>query len=74
MYTEEEARKKMCFNTFTTFMIPKKLGLTNATEVSPQNFTTPCFASKCMGWRWLDNELGNNGNARKGYCGAAGMP
>lgn len=74
MYTEEEARKKICFETFTTFMITRKLNLQNITETSPQNFSNPCFASKCMAWRWgiIHFDEKSNGESRKGYCGLAG--
>lgn len=78
MFTEEEAKKKMCCN----------LSLhENAWGKLTVDTGNTCLTSNCMAWRWLPGDytdekiMGADGmwtykraDPDKGYCGLAGKP
>jgi hypothetical protein len=65
--TEEEAKTKICQETFT---LPQ---IENYRESGPWN----CIASNCMAWRWNICpeyiEVKKLSNTPNGYCGKAGL-
>jgi len=60
--TEEEALKAIeCPETF---------------DKDSGSFLCYCLASRCMAWRWADDNSGprDADDPRKGFCGKAGFP
>lgn len=63
MYTEAQAREKVCP---ILSLKQEGEGLIN---------TNNCYVSECMAWRWINGDGWADGESeRKGYCGLAGKP
>lgn len=72
--TEEAAKEKQC-RALHAAMIPAQAARIAGSPMQMNYGYGNCYASKCMAWRWLDPENGNEpGPNREGYCGLAGVP
>ena len=63
--TEDEAKTKWCPQT-----LHATLRVTDHVKLPVEMSGALCIGSKCMAWRWLDDEPG----CEAGFCGLAGRP
>jgi hypothetical protein len=74
--TEKEAAEKWCPHA------RRDIDKGSNVVIAPggQTFFPTCWGSRCMQWRWFDRPtvtFGTSpkiGEARRGYCGLAGLP
>jgi hypothetical protein len=87
MYTEEEAKNRVCHEKYPIILgaIFRSVGMSEIDGAEEKLASvTLCVASECMAWRWVAYRQVSTmrgepiapdlSDGRQGYCGLAGKP